>query len=173
MTQIQLQTEIKGATKRKPLNNPNIDMTPMVDLGFLLITFFIFTAAMGEKTSISLAMPKEGPPISIPDSKTLSLVLGKNNTVFAYEGMWEKAYAENNIIRTGFDLTKGLSNLVRTKQNKLEQVKPGSSMDLVVLIKPLEQSTYNNLVNALDEMLINNVKYYAVVNAGADEKERR
>ena len=54
MTQIQLQTEIKGATKRKPHNNPNIDMTPMVDLGFLLITFFIFTAAVLQNAYPSL-----------------------------------------------------------------------------------------------------------------------
>ena len=56
---------------------PRIDMTPMVDLAFLLITFFIFTTAMSEKKAMKLFMPTEkGRPTSLGESKVLTVLLG-------------------------------------------------------------------------------------------------
>lgn len=170
MAQLQLQPEITGKTKRKHHKALNIDMTPMVDLGFLLITFFIFTTAMGEQTSVSLSMPAQGLPLHIPESKTLTLILGKENRVFAYEGIWENAIKNNNISISDYNVTTGISHLIRVKQSVLESEKPGSSKEMIVLIKPHEQSSYANLVNALDEMLIHGVSKYAVVDAEAGEK---
>jgi biopolymer transport protein ExbD len=68
-----------------------IDMTPMVDLGFLLICFFVFTTTMSRPVVTTLYMPKEGPPINISESKTLTFLLDRNDQVFYYQGDWQTA----------------------------------------------------------------------------------
>ena len=78
-----------GVKKAKKLST-RVDMTPMVDLGFLLITFFIFTATMSSPTTMDLAMPKETEDkekqTEVKQSGALTIMLGKDNKVYYYEG---------------------------------------------------------------------------------------
>ena len=78
-----------GVKKAKKLST-RVDMTPMVDLGFLLITFFIFTATMNEPTTMDLNMPKdtekEDEQTKTKQSGALTVMLGKNNVIYYYEG---------------------------------------------------------------------------------------
>src|SRR5215213_4224227 len=78
-----------GVKKAKKLST-RVDMTPMVDLGFLLITFFIFTPTMSTPTTLALNMPKdEKDPQKQNEAKAsgaLSIMLGKNDAVYYYEG---------------------------------------------------------------------------------------
>src|SRR5258705_11219551 len=77
-----------GVKKAKKLST-RVDMTPMVDLGFLLITFFIFTATMKSPTTLDLNMPKESDEkdqTKIKQSGALTILLGKDDNVFYYEG---------------------------------------------------------------------------------------
>lgn len=146
-----------------------IDMTPMVDLGFLLITFFIFTTTMAEHRATKLVMPKEGDPMPVKESHVLTALLGGNDQVFVYEGKWEDAVAQHRVIATGYDEFKGLGRHIRLKQQKLGA--RGEKKDLLLLIKPLESAAYKNLVDALDETLINNVEKYAIAEATGEERE--
>jgi len=81
-----------GTSKSKSIRkNLKIDMTPMVDLGFLLITFFIFTTSMAEPVGMNLIVPKEADRTRpTPAEKTQTILLHKNNVVFTYKGTWEK-----------------------------------------------------------------------------------
>lgn len=160
MIAVALQTN--AGTKRKP-HSLKIDMTPMVDLGFLLITFFIFTATLSQPTVTKLIMPKDGDPLPVPESKTLTFLLSRNQ-VYAYEGRWETALAENKLVETSYHLQEGMGQLIRKKQAALKD-----KSDLVVVIKPLAESSYQNMLAALDEMQINVVNKYAIVNAAAEE----
>ena len=78
-----------GVKKGKKLST-RVDLTPMVDLGFLLITFFIFTTTMSQPTALKLMLPKdaENPEEQnkAKESGVITLLLGKDNTVFYYEG---------------------------------------------------------------------------------------
>ncbi|MDB5253233.1 MAG: hypothetical protein JWP27_2402 [Flaviaesturariibacter sp.] len=147
-----------------------IDMTPLVDLAFLLITFFIFTTSISEPLATKLAMPKSGPPMSVKSSGSLTILLGANDRAFAYAGEWSKAQAGGAIRETTYDVNAGIGRIIRAKQMEMDAAGIDRS-SLVVLIKPGDESRYDNLVNALDEMLINGVKKYAIVDP--DEQERR
>ena len=160
MATISTPTSPQAKQKRHSLR---IDMTPMVDLGFLLITFFIFTATLSQPTVTKLIMPKDGDPLPVPESKTLTFLLSRNQ-VYAYEGRWETALAENKLVETSYHLQEGMGQLIRKKQAALKD-----KSDLVVVIKPLAESSYQNMLAALDEMQINVVNKYAIVNDAAEE----
>ena len=145
-----------------------IDMTPLVDLAFLLITFFIFTTSIGEAKAMKLAMPADGPPMPTPQSQSLTILLGSDNKVYAYAGEWKTAKEAGGIKETNYSVTDGVGNLIRAKQKSLVTAKKEAT-DLVVMIKPTKGSNYQNLVNLLDEMLINGVTRYAVIEPSAEE----
>lgn len=140
-----------------------IDMMPMVDLGFLLITFFIFTATISQPRITRLIMPKEGETTDVPASCSLTLLLDKEKA-FVYEGLWEEANRDKALLETTYTNNTGLGNNIRQKQKALP-----AKDDLIVLIKPLPSASYQNIITAMDEMLINDVKKYAITDATAAE----
>lgn len=147
-----------------------IDMTPMVDLAFLLITFFIFTTTMSDKHALRLIMPKEGPPSGLASSKALTMLLSKEDKVYVYEGNWEEAKQDHRISELNFKQQQQLRNLIQQKQKELRQKGVKDEEGLTLIIKPLQQSTYRNIVDALDETVINNIKRYAIVEPEEEEK---
>ena len=157
-----------GNAKKAASKNPAIDMTPMVDLGFLLITFFIFTTTMTDPHITKLIMPKEtGDSTNVPASKVISALLSEDDEVFVYSGLWEEAVRENRVLKTGYDVQKGLGSLIREKKAQL-----GTAGDKVIfLIKPMEAASYRNVVDGLDEATVNDVKRYAIVAPSEGEKE--
>jgi biopolymer transport protein ExbD len=144
-----------GVKKSKKLST-RVDLTPMVDLGFLLITFFIFTTTMSQPTAMKLILPKdtEKPEEQnkVKESGALTLMLGKDNTIFYYEG--ELAPDGSNFKSTSF---KGVRDVI------IDKKKNTNPEDFVVIIKPGPNATYKNTVDILDEMAINEVKRYAMV----------
>jgi biopolymer transport protein ExbD len=143
-----------------------IDMTPMVDLGFLLITFFIFTTSMGEPMATNLFMPKDGPVSNLSDSTALTVLLAGQNKIYYYNGKWNNSFNSQQVMLTTYNLSSGLGQVIRDKQNRMGSMKN----EMMLLIKPSDESTYNNLINTLDETMINAVKKYAVVHLTAEEK---
>jgi biopolymer transport protein ExbD len=144
-----------GVKKGKKLST-RVDLTPMVDLGFLLITFFIFTTTMSQPTAMRLFLPKDTDKPEeqnkVKASGALTLLLGKNDRVYYYEG--ELAPDGSNFKNASF---KEIRDIIINKK------KSTSPEDFVVVIKPNKESTYKNAVDALDEMTINDVKRYAMV----------
>lgn len=136
----------------------------MVDLGFLLITFFIFTTTLSEPGITKLIVPKEGDSTAVAQRNALTLLLD-NEKVYAYEGLLEEALVQNRITPTDYNVQTGMGNNIRQKQKSL-----AVKEDLVVLIKPLSTASYQNVISALDEMTLNGVKKYALVNASDKEK---
>jgi len=158
-------TRNKSGNLRMKKASLKIDMTPMVDLGFLLIAFFIFTTEVSKPVVTNLYMPHEGDPTKILDSKSLTILLGGNDKVFYYFGLEESAMMNHQIYQTSYNEINGLGNVIRGKQNDLEK-RNIDQEELIVLIKPGKKSSYKNVVDALDEMLINNVKKYIIADPG-------
>lgn len=163
MAEIQTTTTLlkPGKPVQKRLST-RIDLTPMVDLGFLLITFFIFTTALSTPSVIKLNLPEDGPPTNYSEDKTLCLVLGSDNEIGYYSGSTEDAMQFTNYSASG------IRSRIQLAQ-RLVQQKFGTREQLNVIIKPTKESSYKNVVDVLDEMLINDVKRYVLTEA--DEQE--
>lgn len=158
----------KAGVKRMKKANLKIDMTPMVDLGFLLIAFFIFTTEISKPAITNLYVPKDGPPIDIPDSRSLTILLGENDA-FYYNGNLKTAMKTNRVFKTSYNEMNGIGKIIRQKQNELATRK-FDKKQLIIVIKPSANSSYKNLVDALDEMLINGVTRYMIVDQEEQEK---
>ncbi len=144
-----------GVKKAKKAST-RVDLTPMVDLGFLLITFFIFTTTMSQATAMKLNLPKDTDKPEeqnkLKESGALTLLLAKNNDVYYYEGQLDPS-ASNLKTST---MKKIRDEIIRKKRSTPED-------DFMIVIKPGVESTYKDVVDALDEMTINDVKRYALV----------
>ena len=161
----------KGFACSKKLST-RVDLTPMVDLGFLLITFFIFTYHMSTPKSMNLVMPTEkGDSSTIGESTSLTILTGRNNNVFYYHGSYNQAMKNGLYGFTNYSLRNGIGDIIRAKQIQLDREKPGKRKELMLIIKPDEGSTYENVVNMLDEVMINNVARYAIVDISRVERD--
>ena len=180
-----------GVKKAKKLST-RVDMTPMVDLGFLLITFFVFTATMSSPTTLDLNMPKDikkqDEQTEVKESSVLTIMLGKGDQVYYYEGKLVVDATGNNFKQTTF---KGIRDIIVNKKKEVmdryyqrpdpaceaeakAKGKPVSNCadkDFVVIIKPSDDATYKNTVDILDEMTINQVRTYAMVKIAEVEYE--
>jgi len=138
----------------------HVDLTPMVDLGFLLITFFILTTALQNPVGLKLILPDDrskNDSSETPASKTLSLVLADNSVGF---------YKGNNLptIRFSPGNSTAIRAIIEDHINTLVHAH-SQRKDAVILIKPTNGCTYAQLVNCLDEMTINDIKKYVVMDA--------
>ncbi len=176
-----------GVKKAKKLNT-RVDMTPMVDLAFLLITFFIFTATMNNPTTMDLNMPKDTDKkdelTKTKQSGALTLMLGKDNHIFYYEG--ELLPDGSNFKTASYSQVRDIiikkkreveATYVRDpaceaeKQNAGKPIGLCKQKDFFVMIKPTDESSYKNAVDILDEMTINKVERYALVKVADTEMD--
>ena len=155
----------KAGVRRMTKHNLKIDMTPMVDLGFLLISFFVITTELSRPKAMNLYMPVDGPPTSTAASKTITFLTGAGNKLFYYYGEEKDAGVKSSVVQTSWDENNGVGKIIGQKQLELDKVKGGRN-EMVIIIKPGKESTYKNVVDILDEMTIHGVTRYAVVKPG-------
>ena len=141
-------------------NSTRVDLTPMVDLGFLLITFFIFTTTLSQQKALGLDLPHDGTNTLVKNSGALTILLGKNNHVLYYEG--ELHEGGTNIKSSSF---KEIRNVI------IEKKRRSKPHDMFVIIKPTDESNYADFVNIIDEMTINVVESYSMDNVTATESQ--
>lgn len=134
------------------------DMTPMVGLGFLLVTFFLLAADFTKPTVLPLSMPVKprmhGEPTEIgPCVGAMTVILGKDNKVHYYYGL------------LSVDVKPGLhtTDLTATGLRQVLLKKKAEVGKFVVLIKPSNKAKYRNMVDVLDEMSIIDAYRYALV----------
>ncbi len=139
-----------STTKKKAIR---MDMTPMVDLAFLLVTFFMLTTTFTKPKSLVLTMPdKTGDPSHSGDQVTTTLILDDENRIFHYQGLDEPAVFETDYSPSG--LRKILTERIMRGKDLGENA--------VFIIKPTARANYQNVVDVLDEMQITQAKIYAI-----------
>jgi biopolymer transport protein ExbD len=136
----------------------------MVDLAFLLITFFMLATSLAKPKAMPLAMPV-GPPGPVSEKTTMTICLGKNNQALWYLGMAEKPLSAPEIV----NYSKNGVRRAIIEAGKIVFKTTGKTM--TVILKPSAHSVYANVVAALDELNIANVPSYAIANISPKEVE--
>ncbi len=157
--------EISNTTKGKrhprtlcKKRSTTVDLAPMVDLGFILLTFFVFTAAITQPMAMKLAVPNDKND-TIHDehceSCVITVLLGKNNNIWYYEGK------DNYRLEKLTDYSaQGIRKLIQKKKRAVYQLTGKDKF--VLIIKPSAQSNFKNLVDIVDECSISMVKRYYI-----------
>jgi biopolymer transport protein ExbD len=164
-----------GVKKGKKLST-RVDLTPMVDLGFLLITFFIFTTTMSQPTALKLFLPDdkvtEEDQNKAKESGVLTILMGANNHVYYYEGQLKSD--GSNFLSASFNGENSIRDVILKKKADVRSRSTDPEnpyKDFVVVIKPSVECNYKNVIDILDEMAINVVKKYALVDISDGEAQ--
>jgi biopolymer transport protein ExbD len=170
----------KDKKVRSKKQNSKVDLTAMVDLAFLLITFFMLTTTLSKPQSMNLGLPAKDKPneknedIKVDEFRTMTILLGDNDKLVRYNGLLATPVpggAPKDFTYGKEGIRKEL--LVRKKAvlaYSTAQGKPNNGM--IVIIKPGKKSNYRNLVDVLDEMAIVDVPTYAIVNDISPEEKK-
>jgi biopolymer transport protein ExbD len=154
----------KSTLSRKTVR---IDMTPMVDLGFLLITFFMFTTNFTKPNVMDLGLPaKSEVPTNavIKDKNQITFILGKDNTVFHHQSNANDLTAEN-LKQTDFSGLNIAKTIAAAHKNA-----PNPDI-FTVIIKPTDDATYKNFVDMLDDISLSKKERYGVADLKPWEKK--
>ncbi len=190
MAEVQVQEKEKGGKKKPKKGEARVDMTPMVDLMSLLITFFMLTAAFSKPKVMEIILPekikkdeKVEPP-KIAESRTLNIILGPNDKVFWYPGkadpevtvLQETDFSPTGIRQVLLDRNRALFRKIEdfqqkvirgeivikqdSVQNAIKQLKKDDDTGPIVLIKAYKTSRYKDFVDIIDEMSIVGIARY-------------
>src|ERR1700712_4652428 len=159
----------KGDGKvRAKKHSARVDMTPMVDLGFLLITFFFFTTTFSKPNMMKLNMPeknkKDQPQDTqeIKESNTMTIIMGKDNRIF-YHQKSSKNLTPELLNESDYSKDGIRTAILKGRVNATNPTK------YTVVIKPTDDATYKNTVDILDEMAITKSERYAIVDPSKEE----
>ncbi|MEJ7586965.1 MAG: biopolymer transporter ExbD [Ferruginibacter sp.] len=145
MTEINISTSkkrkrfIKSSVHHHPTR---VDLTPMVDLGFLLITFFVFTTSMSQPTAMNVIEPKNGTAMPVKESGVMTIILGKDHQLFYYYGMLGTQRPTGQIKKMNF---KDARFFITKKKNET------AIADLMYIIKSDGNSPFGDSIDILDE----------------------
>jgi biopolymer transport protein ExbD len=182
----------KGGKKRAKKQSTRIDMTPMVDLAFLLLTFFVLTATFSKPKSMELTFPAPPDPNQKQDAikKGITFLLTKDDRIFYYEGEFrpvdneggpktalaELNFSQGSLHKYLLDKSKDMQDKIRAldikhKNKQLEdttfkrmvrEVKADKE-SYTYLIKTDDKATYKNVIDVIDELNVNVVGKYVMV----------
>jgi len=189
----------KGGKTHAKKQSTKVDMTPMVDLAFLLLTFFILTATFNKPQALDINMPVPvDDPMTgtkVPEELTTTLLVGNDDKLFYYDGIFDpnnpSILKKTDLSKDGirkllidknqivYNLVNDLKKQLKNKEivdtvytQKVTAIKKDitNNRGRIVIIKPMDDAMYANVVSLLDEMAITNVASFALVNITPEEK---
>lgn len=155
---------------------PTVDLTPMVDLGFLLIAFFMFTTTMSKPFAMDIQMPYKGeelkdPPL-VKESTVMTILLGKDHELHYYEGMPDANMADK-LEASGFEGKGNIRERITAKKAAIKaKIETGALLPddrLTVIIKATDAASTDDLVRILDEMSVSRVPIYTLTDISKEE----
>jgi biopolymer transport protein ExbD len=185
----------KHGKKKAKKGSARIDMTPMVDLAFLLLTFFVLAATLAKPKAMEIIYPKEvenqDDKTKLDDALATTLLLGEDEKhVFYYTGVFKPDSTElklTDFSTEGFrkvmlDKNRNVNDQVNQLKVKLESKEideptyqeaykqvVGAETAPFCVIKTLETTKFKNVINAMDELNICNVRKRAIQDMGESE----
>ena len=159
-----------GASKSRKIRSKKlaskVDLTAMVDLAFLLITFFMLTTSLSKANGMKLVMPEpKGMPTAVDENRTMTIVIGDENNI-SYMG---KLTSDSKTLKITPKTLRAELAKRNTEALSYSAAKGKAGQGLIVIIKPAKQSNYGNLVDVLDEMAISEIQQYAITDITVSE----
>jgi len=148
----------KGGKVRSKKQSTRVDLTAMVDLAFLLVTFFMLTTTLNKPKAMDLAMPDKdevNTEAPIAASRTMTVLLGSNNRLEWFIG--EPGKSAPSV--TGY----GKDDIRKVLLDKKQSVQQSTGKSMFVIVKPSDKSVYKNVVDMLDELHITDNMAFAIV----------
>lgn len=138
-----------GGKVRTKKQSTRVDLTAMVDLAFLLITFFMLTTSLSKPMAMDIVKPNKDEKnldnrLEVKQSTTMTVLLGKNNKIMWYMGL----PGESTPTIEGYDTIE--KSLLENKK----KVKDATGADIMIIVKPTDGATYKNFVDFMDEINI-------------------
>ena len=167
----------KGGKVRSKKQNSKVDLTAMVDLAFLLITFFMLTTTLSKPQSMSLGLPdKDDDPtknkdVKVDENRTMTILLGDNDKLVRYVGLLATPVAGGTPKDFAYG-KEGIRQELLSRKKKVLEYTGNKNKGIIVIIKPNKKSNYRNLIDILDEMAIVGVETYAIVNDFSPEETK-
>lgn len=165
--------------KGKPI--PRVDLTAMVDMNFLLLTFFILSTTLAKPKAMEIVMPYTDEEMTKDDQNkvkkdvAMTVLLSDKNRVFYYEGIGDDPENPPQLIPTTFANVGGVRDALIEKKKKVDGLIANGTLrasdNATVIIKADTNSTTADLINILDEMTINQIPIYAVVDISEQDQE--
>ena len=124
-----------GLHRKKRRVGIRIDMTPMVDVAFLLLIFFMVTTVFRTPKALEINLPPKDVKVDVPESKTLTLRILSDGRLY-----WRRGAKENPFNRSS---VAQLRDVLAPYANQNE---------LIVVVKVDREADFENMVNALDEL---------------------
>lgn len=154
----------KGFGKSIHRRSTRVDLTPMVDLGFLLLTFFVFTTSLAEAKAMTLIEPKESDYTPVKESAAMTFLLSRNNGLYYYEGMFNPGSTKFKLRKTNYHNVRDI--IVAKKRSTDPDF-------LMFIVKADTCSTFGNSIDLLDEMAICNITegHYAEMDITDEERK--
>lgn len=155
MAEVMTQEKSGGKQNKKPIK---IDMTPMVDLNFLLLMFFMFTSSFSKPNVMDLGLPAKSPhpPTNhIGDKNQITFIIGENNRVFYHQSN-EKDLTETGLKETdynGLNVSKIISEAYQKAPKK---------EIFTIIVKPTDDANYKNFVDMMDNISISKKDRYGI-----------
>jgi biopolymer transport protein ExbD len=158
-----------GKKKGSKKASTRIDMTPMVDLAFLLITFFMLTSSFNKPKTMEVNMPdkNEDPEKNkekVSEKQTLTVIMGDKDKVYYFQGV----PSDKPPVEVTDYSDEGIRKVLIAKRKEIQAT---LGKDIIVIMKAKDSSKYKNLVDILDEMPIAGIKIYAIVDITPEELE--
>ncbi|MSP57953.1 MAG: biopolymer transporter ExbD [Flavobacteriaceae bacterium] len=191
----------KGGKKRAKKQSTRVDMTPLVDLAFLLLTFFVLTSTFSQPKVLRMIFPEKLDPknkdIKQPEVKDgLTILLSDNDKIFWYRGalnaktvLEETDYTKNGLRKVLVENNLPLLTQLRAFEKELNKIDlkdtaKRSAIDikvkeaqrdskLVVLLKNDDKATYRNVIDVMDEFMITQIAKYFAVDEGMAGLEKK
>ena len=152
----------KGGKVRSKKQSTRVDLTAMVDLAFLLITFFMLTTTLAKPQAMDMFMPDKNDKneeLDVKASRTMTVLLGSDNKIVWYMGViGDNAPTVDNFGKNGIR-----QSLIQNNKDVIA-LTGNPEKGLMVIIKPTDKSVYKNFVDILDEIKISNVPSYGINN---------
>lgn len=171
MAQIQESLGNDGGKVRSKKQSTKVDMAPLVDLGFLLITFFMFATTFSKPNIMNLNMPPKLDDKTLqqntPDLKLrniLVIIIGGDDKLYWHQSE-VKDLTPETLNETDYS-ADGIRKVITTAAARAEDPQL-----FTVVIKPTDDANYKNVVDVLDEMEITKSTKYGMKDADAKEVE--